>query len=179
MQKQISPKITALTFGILTIAFLAVFYVVAWTEPGQTPPQGNVPAPINVGPTGQSKAGGLILNTGGAVNGLIIDKGNLCLGTDCRSSWPNPVGVPSGMISMFDTNCPTGWTRFAALDNRVPRGAATYGGTGGGDNHSHSFSLTIIGAPAGGQPAAIGGTFNTGFSSSWPPYLNVVWCKKD
>lgn len=89
MQKQISPKIVALTFGILTITFLAVFYVVAWQEPSQIPPAGNVAAPLNVSLTGQSKEGGLILNTGGAVNALVIDKGNLCFGaTDCRSSWP-------------------------------------------------------------------------------------------
>ena len=34
-----------------------------------------------MGPTGQSKAGGLILNTGGAVNGLIVDKGSVGIGT--------------------------------------------------------------------------------------------------
>jgi hypothetical protein len=34
-----------------------------------------------VGNTGQSKAGGLVLNTGGAAIGLIIDKGNVGIGT--------------------------------------------------------------------------------------------------
>ncbi|MBI2450358.1 MAG: hypothetical protein HYV47_02355 [Candidatus Nealsonbacteria bacterium] len=88
MNKQISPKITALTFGILAVVFLAAFYVVAWREPSQAPPGGNVAAPLNVGPAGQSKEGGLIINTGGAANGLIIDKGKLCLGADCRNTWP-------------------------------------------------------------------------------------------
>ena len=45
--------------------------------------------------------------------------------------------VPSGAILMFDTACPAGWTRFTALDNKFPRGAATYGGTGGADSHTH------------------------------------------
>jgi len=75
-----------------------------------TDPTSNVPAPLHVGIEGQSKAGGLILNTGGANIGLIIDKGlvglglrdpkqkldvaglvratGLCIGSDCRTSWP-------------------------------------------------------------------------------------------
>lgn len=75
MNKIISSKITALTFGILTIAFLTAFYVVAWQEPSQAPPGGNVAAPLNVGNIGQFKEGGLILNTGGAETGLIVEKG--------------------------------------------------------------------------------------------------------
>ncbi|MFH1780668.1 MAG: hypothetical protein ABH841_01555 [Candidatus Nealsonbacteria bacterium] len=94
MNTTVSPKLIALTFGVLVISFLATFYVVAWTEPSQAPPAGNVAAPLNSGNVGQSKEGGLILNTGGAVNGLIIDKGNLCIGTDCRSAWPIAGGTP-------------------------------------------------------------------------------------
>lgn len=88
MSTAISPKIVALTFGVLILSFLAVFYVVAWQEPTQAPPDGNVAAPLNTSATGQSKSGGLILNTGGAENGLIIDKGKICIGADCRSAWP-------------------------------------------------------------------------------------------
>jgi len=79
VKKEVSPKIVALTFAILTVAFLAAFYVVAWQEPMQAPPEGNVPAPLNVGNVGQSKEGGLILNTGGALIGLIVDKGQTIL----------------------------------------------------------------------------------------------------
>lgn len=45
--------------------------------------------------------------------------------------------IPSGAILMFNRSCPTGWTRLTALDDRVPRGAAAYGTTGGSDVHSH------------------------------------------
>ena len=38
-------------------------------------------APLNVSNIGQSKTGGLILNTGGAGTGLIVDKGNVGIGT--------------------------------------------------------------------------------------------------
>jgi hypothetical protein len=126
MQKQISPKITALAFGVLVISFLAAFYAVAWQEPTQAPPGGNVPAPLNVGSEGQSKegwlhtlksifiggapsiaeqgatgilrtTGGAILNTGGAENALIVDKGKICIGADCIASWPK--GTITGVIA--------------------------------------------------------------------------------
>jgi len=106
--------------------------------------------------------------------------------------------IPSGMIAMFDGSCPAGWTRFSALDGRVPRGAASYGGTGGSDNHSHhhhhSYSghtSTLHGSMAagmgGGRASAVphshsySGTTSTDTTSasSWPPYLNVVWCRRN
>ena len=65
MRKQISPKTIALTFGILVISFLAAFYVVAWQEPSEAPPLGNVSAPLNTGPTAQTKAGALAIAAGG------------------------------------------------------------------------------------------------------------------
>jgi hypothetical protein len=55
--------------------------ILAWAPPGASPPASNVAAPLNVGPTGQSKEGGLILNTGGATYGLIIDQGKVGIGT--------------------------------------------------------------------------------------------------
>jgi hypothetical protein len=53
----------------------------AWTEPSGTPPGANVGAPITAGAAGQTKIGGLILNTGGATNGLIVQSGNMGIGT--------------------------------------------------------------------------------------------------
>ena len=70
-----------LLFSFLFFGFLISYIVLAWTEPTQSPPGGNVPAPINVGPVGQAKEGGLILNTGGAEYGLIVDKGKVGIGT--------------------------------------------------------------------------------------------------
>lgn len=77
MQK---TKSIALILGVLAMSFLVGYLVLAWTEPTTTPPGGNVPAPLNVGNVGQSKVGGLILNTGGAPIGLIVDKGNVGIG---------------------------------------------------------------------------------------------------
>lgn len=214
--KTISPKLTALAFGVLAVSFLAVFYVVAWTEPSQAPPQGSVATPLNTGNVGQSKEGGLILNTGGLAtsNGLVVDKGNLCIGTDCRSVWPGGTGVPSGMIAMFDTSCPGGWTRFAALDNRFPQGAATYGVTGGslgktttGHQHTTPFGFRsnfeiylpnsdpygsegiadvteYVQSPGGAGAAIHSSRMKTksatdSITDIRPPYLDVIWCKKN
>jgi len=65
-------KTFALCFGVLVMIFVLNYLVLAWTEPKQTPPEDNVPAPLNVGSDGQQKAGGLILNTGNATTGLIV-----------------------------------------------------------------------------------------------------------
>jgi len=74
-------KSIALILGVLAMSVFVGYFIFAWTEPTQPPPQGNVPAPINVGPQGQAKEGGLILNTGGAPIGLIVQSGNVGIGT--------------------------------------------------------------------------------------------------
>lgn len=57
MPNKISPKITALIFAMLSVCFLAGFYVSAWTEPSASPPGGLVSAPINVSSVSQTKYG--------------------------------------------------------------------------------------------------------------------------
>jgi len=61
MNQKVSPKIISLAFGILVICFVVAFYIVAWQEPSQAPPEGNVPTPLNVGSTAQTKAGDLTI----------------------------------------------------------------------------------------------------------------------
>ena len=70
----------AVSLAVSLSSFLVLAQMGGWTEPSATPPDGNVPAPLNVGGEGQAKSGGLILNTGGAANGLIVDKGNVGIG---------------------------------------------------------------------------------------------------
>jgi hypothetical protein len=115
-----------LGIGVLVMSILLSYLVFAWTEPSQAPPQGNVPTPINVGPQGQAKQGGLILNTGGAPTGLIVQYGNvgigttnptqkldvagyvketgLCIGSDCRTSWPSVPIIDLYYIGWVETN---------------------------------------------------------------------------
>ena len=56
--------------------------------------------------------------------------------------------IPSGLIAMFSTNCPAGWTRVAALDGRFPMGSAGFGATGGASTHHHSFGANTSNAGA-------------------------------
>ncbi len=63
---------------IVASLFLVGFVVYAWTEPTSAPPTGNVAAPINIGPTAQTKQGDLILQGKLKVDGNILDKlGNI------------------------------------------------------------------------------------------------------
>ncbi len=80
MNKNTSYKLVSIAVCSLVICFAVAFYAFGWTEPTATPPAGNVSAPLNVSSTGQSKTGGLILNTGGAANGLIVQTGNVGIG---------------------------------------------------------------------------------------------------
>ena len=43
-------------------------------------------------------------------------------------------------ILMFDVNCPSGWTRYASLDNKFPMGSAVAGASGGNATHSHNIN---------------------------------------
>ena len=135
--KNTSWWLSAILIGI--ILGLGLGIVKAWTEPASSPPEGNLAAPINVGSTGQSKSGGLLLNSGGATNGLIVEYGNvgigttapsqkldvvgyvkgqsgLCIGNDCRSSWPSGQPLSLRQNSCYWTNwgcgqiiCPVGY----------------------------------------------------------------------
>jgi hypothetical protein len=98
------PYYYSLPAIILSILLVAAFIYAQqnnWQEPTQNPPQGNVPAPLNVGNQGQAKEGGLILNTGGAQNGLIVHSGKVGIGTGDNTivftlTVNNDLGVSSG-----------------------------------------------------------------------------------
>jgi hypothetical protein len=101
MSFSIHSKTIALCFGVLAMIFVFNYLVLAWTEPSAGPPNNNVAAPLNVGNTGQSKSGGLILNTGGAVTGLVVDKGNVGIGITS----PNQKLDVSGQIHASEDIC--------------------------------------------------------------------------
>lgn len=74
----------AVFVGINVLFFTFVFTLFAyaqWANPTSAPPGSNASTPINTSGFGQSKFGGLILNTGSAVNGLIVANGNVGIGT--------------------------------------------------------------------------------------------------
>jgi len=104
---------------------------------------------------------------------------------------------PQGIILSFDTACPTGWTRVNAFDNKFLRGADTYDGTGGGStSHDHTFnpgikdtSYSMVHNSDKGDTTysilnihyhSVNIASTTSESADHiPPYVNVVFCKKD
>lgn len=70
--------------GLVVLGLFAAFFVVfaqTWSGPTQAPPGANVAAPLNVSASAQSKEAGLLLNTGGAANGLLVSSGKVGIGT--------------------------------------------------------------------------------------------------
>jgi hypothetical protein len=104
-------KFILLAVGVLVMSILISYLVFAWTEPSQNPPGGNVPAPINVGPEGQAKQGGLILNTGGASTGLIVQYGNVGIGTTApnhKLTISNSASSSSVQMNIYNPTAGTG-----------------------------------------------------------------------
>jgi len=96
LNKKTSLYYTALV--IIVSVFIVYAAVHGWSEPSATPPQNNTSAPLNVGPSAQTKSGSLILNTDGNTIGLDIFKGNLIvdsggigIGTTQPSSGQQPL----------------------------------------------------------------------------------------
>lgn len=98
--------------------------------------------------------------------------------------------IPASFIAMFDTTVPSGWTRFSTLDNTFPRGATTYGGTGGASTHSHSATGGYATGTSGSQNVAQTSLLEADFSvnhthtstsgttataDNTPPYLDMVF----
>ena len=133
MNKVISSKFVALTFGILVVCFAVAFYVIAWQEPIQPPPEGNVPPPINVGTEPQAKAGRLsvtelydfndpsyFLNPSGHSNLGTIDSPSIkqYRMVECSSwcySWPH---LPQPCTAECTATCPPGYTIVSSAIGR-------------------------------------------------------------
>ena len=74
--------------------------------------------------------------------------------------------IPSGLIAMFSTACPAGWTRVAGLDNRFPLGGTGFGAQGGRTDHRHSFSVNSTGAGRHSHGFSGSGSINGSASGS-------------
>ena len=72
--------------------------------------------------------------------------------------------LASGLISLFDTTAPSGWTRFTALDDIFPRANGSFGATGGSSTHTHTATAgNVTSSPTGTESVlapvvATGGT---------------------
>jgi len=56
-KNEISPKVISIVFAIFICLFAISFYVIAWEEPANVPPGGNVYAPLNTSDSYQTKEG--------------------------------------------------------------------------------------------------------------------------
>jgi hypothetical protein len=118
MTININSKLISLTFGVLVLLFAVGYHIIiAWTEPTVAPPGANVPAPLNVGPVHQTRVGpltiqaGLLLNTGNATTGLIVQHGNVGIGTvapgarlDVQGGNIRATAIPAGQIGTYTWN---------------------------------------------------------------------------
>jgi hypothetical protein len=138
MSSKFKTFITKSILPILISTFIVITILYAWQEPTQPPPQGNVSAPINVSASTQIKAGPLALNASGtSPTGLIVNRdaiflnGNvgigttnptqkldvagyvkgtgLCIGSDCRTSWPSGGGNLSCITTVCTDTGPVAW----------------------------------------------------------------------
>lgn len=159
---------SALVVGVLVFS-AALQASAVFTEPSTTPPNADAYAPLSTSPTAQAKVGGLLLNTGGASNGLIVQTGNvgigvvsptqkldvagyvngtgLCIGNDCRTSWAGAA-------------VPTYTTRISGITHHNSASVSCQAGevmTGGGCNCQDTASGDDSSA-YGGYPSGNGWT---------------------
>ena len=140
-------------FPVALTAFLfVVVFAWAWIEPSQGPPNGNVPAPVNVGPSSQTKEGPLALNAAGVnATGLIVNNDAYFMGGNIGIDTTSPgakLDVEGGIeADNFETDVMNRivpvYIRGTGLNNNAHRvlkiGSATiYDSTGRG------LRLTVI-----------------------------------
>ncbi len=107
---QIALVAGAILFSIGLQAFAA------FTQPTTSPPNSDAYAPLDTGPTAQAKTGGLLLNTGGATNGLIVQSGNVGIGTTSPSHALDVEGYINGSTGLcIGGNCITSWPTATAV----------------------------------------------------------------
>lgn len=110
----------------------------------------------------------------------------------------NRYELPSGFIAIFQGTCPTGWTRETTFDNLFIRGASAYTGVSAGSaTHTHSYTRPSCNTTVydGSNKHADGTgylfsnnthyhvvsseTLTTPEGNSEPPYMTVIFCRKD
>jgi hypothetical protein len=149
---------------LATIFSLGLGIAFAWTDPASAPPTGNTPTPVNLGSVHQIKTGGFWAGSLGVTNGLVVESGNVGIGTISPAYKLDVAGAvsadslllkgssgikfPDGTIQTTAPSVgsqPTGGIKIFTSDNGysqtfgVPNGVTmvkveVYGAGGGGGN---------------------------------------------
>ena len=78
-----------------------------------------------------------------------------------------PMVAPSGMITMFDTSCPSGWTRVTGLDGKFLVGGASYNASEGGSN---TTTISVAQLPAHAHTGSAITLSGLAKPMRWPTY---------
>lgn len=83
-----NKKLIIFLLVVSLVSFLSYYLVFAWDDPGSSPPNSNVEAPVNVGPLNQIKEGGLSVGSFVSRFGTILalDSGNVAIGVTTTSA---------------------------------------------------------------------------------------------
>ena len=155
----------ALLLGVFLLS-AGVQTFAAFSEPSVAPPGADANAPLTTGMGSEAKEGGLLLNTGGADNGLIVLLGNVGIGTGAPTQMLDVAGYVKGTGLCIADDCRTAWSdtggSSGAVGNsamyKVP-GTYTYTVPDGVAN----LQVVIIGGGGGG-----GGVCEKPFASVSP-----------
>lgn len=111
MKSKLTSFLSALFGALLMLGFAQVL---AWTSPPASPPTNNVPAPINVGNSTQTKSGGGIVITGGGLKTDVLQLINS--------------GEASGKLLVSDANGVASWKTTLEQDCVVTDTASAFTG---------------------------------------------------
>ncbi len=126
----------ALVTGTLLFSLGIQTYAQTWSAPTVSPPNSNAYTPLTIGPAAQIKAGGLLLSTGNAVNGLLVQNGNVGIGTISPTAKLDVAGnlrvageVKIGNSGAACTTANLGSVRYAPAPIDAVQYCASSGGT--------------------------------------------------
>lgn len=130
---------------VLTAALVAANSAFAWTGPSVGAPGGNAVAPINVSGTGQTKAGGLVLNSGGAPIGLSV-YGKVGIGTitpdaPLRITFSDNTGGVTGLHIQNTNGGASAYSGVYYFSNTDTTSGSVFQGF---NNSTHEFSINNV-----------------------------------
>lgn len=131
-------KNVALVLSVLSVSIMVGYAVLAWTEPGSTPPGGNIAAPVNTGANAQTKSGNFNI-LGNVGIGTTSPGAKLEINGQIKITGGNPA---AGKVLVSDGNGLAAWTNAAQTKScasgqsitayNAATGAFTCGTGGGG-----------------------------------------------